>query len=99
MLFILFLFSSVAYCGEYDTAISKAQEALYIQSGLSGTVDTMRSGLEREANFQLKRVGIQKEVGVAGGLLKIVRDRSVSIPLRDKRLTIQPDRVTISICI
>lgn len=82
-------FCAIAKEHDYGPAMSKVQEAAYIQTGAKETAEKAKAyGL-----LQAEHLGVAKPLGVTLYCIRTYRDKAVSLPVgAGKRLTLKADR-------
>jgi hypothetical protein len=96
ILSLLFASFQLAHADEYSVALSKAQRAFLIQSGIDKQIRRVR----KQANKAIMRVsndlGTTEELGIAFGLYHVYKERSVSFKLDGKKFTITPNSLSVT---
>lgn len=86
-LILLILMSSMSEASE---AISKAQEAAFIQSGARDFVDKLQ-------NYAIGRLGAPKEAAVIAYAYQTFKTKSLSLPINHNRAILTTSSITLEI--
>jgi hypothetical protein len=79
------------------TAIQRATEAAYIQSGVSDHVRTVQNQAIGLAKREGKRLGVAKYVGIAGGIVQVARTQTLTFHLSPSSVaTVKPNFTSVT---
>lgn len=81
----------------YDDAIDKSKEALYIQSGVKSDVDKFTIWGENQGKYYLSVVGLDSAVGIIGFGYKTYKNQFIKFKYINNYYYIYKDQVKVEI--
>ena len=97
IILISLLLNTLCHADAYDLALSKAQEAAYIQSGAASFVNNIQDYTKKQTVSRLSEYNLQKEVGASLFLYSIIRNKQLTLHLQRKELMFTPSTFRIKI--
>lgn len=94
----VFLLCSTASASQYDTALTAATQAAYIQSGLKEKTDLVKRTVFQKGKEMLKEYNVEKEAAVVGTTLKTIRDKAILIRYDGIDYEFRMNEVKIQFC-
>lgn len=90
-LILLLMLTSCAVASTYEGAVSNAQRALMIQSGIQADLDRFNAFAMQQAN----EYGVGKPIGAGVFAYKVYRERSLRVPVSNRTsLVLKQDSVS-----
>lgn len=82
------LTASTTHADSYDEAKQSALKAFVLQSGLQTNIDQASRYLEFKSRIYANKIGIAPYLGTTAYLYKVYRNRSLSFPYKNQRITL-----------